>query len=651
MTTEVNSKAIQMRSLLSELLTNYLWVWQDRIRQVFELLPTYEGHPNRAAQDLSIAQAEILSEDAIFMARLREAVSLQQGYLAAAEKEKRIAYFSAEFGVHETLPIYSGGLGVLAGDHIKSASDINLPLVAIGLMYRQGYFNQSLNDAGWQVERYTDLNMDLTCMHLVLDGSGNPLILSVPVEERQVKVRIWVAPVGRTPLYLLDTNLEENLEVDRWITGHLYGGDQDTRIKQEIVLGIGGVRLLSALGLPIEVFHMNEGHAAFLTLELLNQKMHTGVALEQAKVEIAKKCVFTTHTPVPAGHDAFEFEMVVRCLDHYRSSELGIPQSELLFLGGRGRFSMTELALNLSRSANAVAMKHGEVSQRMFPHRQISYVTNGIHHLTWVSPEMTQLLDETLPGWREEPKVLAGADQLPNAPLANAHSQAKKRLTHFINVHVSNIGFDPGVLTIGFARRFATYKRGDLIVRAIDKLPKEFSQRIQLVFAGKSHPRDDGGKGYIQKIHKLQEEHRIRLVFLENYDMSVARMLISGVDIWMNTPRRPLEASGTSGMKASLNGIPNLSVLDGWWVEGYNGKNGWAVGEHYDGSTDEDEYDAQSIAHFLSEQIIDEFYNNSTGWLNRMKASVATAAIFNTHRMVSEYAEKIYQLPVLVAKA
>jgi glycogen phosphorylase len=295
-------------------------------------------------------------------------------------------------------------------------------------------------------------------------------------------------------------------------------------------------------------------------------------------------------------------------------------------------------------------MKHGEVSQRMFPHRQISYVTNGIHHLTWVSPEMTQLLDETLPGWREEPKILAGADQLPNAPLASAHSQAKKRLTHFINVHVSDISFDPGVLTIGFARRFATYKRGDLIVRAIDKLPKEFSQRIQLVFAGKSHPRDDGGKGYIQKIHKLQEEHRIRLVFLENYDMSVARMLISGVDIWMNTPRRPLEASGTSGMKASLNGIPNLSVLDGWWVEGYNGKNGWAVGEHYDGSTDEDEYDAQSIAHFLSEQIIDEFYNNSTGWLNRMKASVATAAIFNTHRMVSEYAEKIYQLPALVAK-
>lgn len=649
MNSEVGSKSMQTRSLLSELLTNYLWVWQDKLQQVFDLLPTYHGQPNQAVQDLSETQLESLSDNALFMARLREAIELQRSYLAMQPEVKRIAYFSAEFGIHETLPIYSGGLGVLAGDHVKSASDLNLPLVAVGLMYRQGYFNQSLNGEGWQVERYTDLNMALTCLSPVLDAEGNPLQITVPIEDRQVHVRVWLAPVGRTRLYLLDTNVPENLEVDRWITGHLYGGDQDTRIKQEVVLGIGGARMLRALGLPIEVYHMNEGHAAFLTLELLAEKIQAGLEYRQATNEIVQSCVFTTHTPVPAGHDAFAHDLLLRVLDRFRNDALGISQFELLVMGGRGRFSMTELALNLSRSANAVAMKHGEVSQRMFPHRNITYVTNGIHHLTWVSPEMTRLLDEAIPGWRADPRLLAGADQLPEAGLRAAHAQAKTRLVQFVNGHEHGIDFDPNLLTIGFARRFATYKRGDLIVRAIDKLPVEAGQRIQLVFAGKSHPRDDGGKQYIQKIHDLMEERRIRLVFLENYDMSVARTLVSGVDIWMNTPRRPLEASGTSGMKASLNGIPNLSVLDGWWVEGYNGANGWAVGKDYDGMTDEDEYDAASIAQLLSEQILDEYYGNPAAWLNRMKASVATAAFFNTHRMVEQYLEKIYRLPVGVS--
>lgn len=649
MNTQVDT--VQTLTLLRELLTNYLWVWQDKIQAVFEALPTYTGHPNRAVADLTEQQIDGLSRDALFMARLKEAIDLQHGYLASAPARRRIAYFSAEFGIHETLPIYSGGLGVLAGDHVKSASDLELPLVAVGLMYRQGYFNQQLNADGWQVERYTDLNMDLTCLSMQLDKQGEPLMVQVPIEDRMVSARIWIAQVGRTPLYLLDTNVPENNEIDRWITGHLYGGDQDTRIKQEIVLGIGGVRLLTALELPIETFHMNEGHAAFLTLELLAQKFESGLNYELAKSAITNSCVFTTHTPVPAGHDAFSHELLLRCLDRFRQDALGISQFELLVLGGRGRFSMTELALNLSRSTNAVAKKHGEVSQRMFTYRKITYVTNGIHHLTWASPEMAQLLDESLSEWRTNPDVFKDADRLDDAALSAAHDQAKKRLVSFINGHDHGVDFEEPILTIGFARRFATYKRGDLIVRALDRMPNEASQRIQLVFAGKSHPRDDGGKQYIQKISNLMAERRTRLVFLENYDMSIARLLISGVDIWMNTPRRPLEASGTSGMKASLNGIPNLSVLDGWWCEGYNGKNGWAVGEDYDGTTDEDEYDAQSIARLLSEQILDEFYTNRAAWMRRMKASVATTAFFNTHRMVNQYAAEIYQLVPVEAKA
>jgi len=649
MNMDVQSKTLQTRSLLGELLTNYLWVWQDRIQQVFEVLPTYQGHPNQAVHALSEAQLSTLGNDALFMARLREAIELQRSYLALRHEGRRIAYFSAEFGIHETLPIYSGGLGVLAGDHVKSASDLNLPMVAIGLMYRQGYFNQQLGKDGWQIERYTDLNMELTCLSLVHDAQGRPLRLQVPIEDRQVQVRVWLAPVGRTPLYLLDTNLPENSEIDRWITGHLYGGDQDTRIKQEVVLGIGGVRLLTALGYPIEVFHMNEGHAAFLTLELLAQKLRTGMGYKQAADEISESCVFTTHTPVPAGHDAFSHELLLRVLDRYRHDELGISQFELLLMGGRGRFSMTELALNLSRSTNAVAKRHGEVSRRMFPHRAISHVTNGIHHLTWASPQLAPIFDELLPGWRQEPAVFAGAtEKLPDDLLRSAHTQAKVRLIEYVNTHAHGIDLEPGLLTIGFARRFATYKRGDLIVQAIDKLPPEVGARIQLVFAGKSHPRDDGGKQYIQKIHSLMQEKRTRLVFLENYDMSAARMLVTGVDIWMNTPRRPLEASGTSGMKAALNGIPHLSVLDGWWVEGYNGRNGWAVGEDYDGSVDEDEYDSASIAQLLSEQILDEFYGRPADWTQRMKEAVATAAFFNTHRMVEQYSEQIYRLPALV---
>lgn len=649
MNTEVSDKVLQVRTQLRELLSNYLWVWQDKLQQVFESLPTYKGHPNRAVAELHQAQLAALSEDSLFTGRLGEAINFQRRYLASAGG-REIAYFSAELGIHETLPIYSGGLGVLAGDHVKSASDLNVPLVAIGLMYRQGYFNQQLNEEGWQVERYNDLNIDLTCLRPVLGKDGQPLLITIPIEERQVYARAWLARVGRTPLYLLDTNVEQNDEMDRWITGHLYGGDQDTRIKQEVLLGIGGVRLLDALGYRISIFHMNEGHAAFLTLELIRQRMQAGSNYVLARGEIARCCVFTTHTPVPAGHDAFAHELLSQVLEPYRRDELRISQFDLLALGGRGRFSMTELALNLSGSANAVALRHEEVSQRMFPYRQITHVTNGIHHLSWVSPDIARVLDGSIPGWREQPTLLAQAHSLDSEALRAAHARAKSRLVEFINGHDHGIDFQENLLTIGFARRFATYKRGDLIVKAIDKLPPEVGDRIQLVFAGKSHPRDNGGKEYIQKIVELMSEKRIRLVFLENYDMSVARMLVSGVDIWMNTPRRPLEASGTSGMKAALNGVPNLSVLDGWWVEGYNRKNGWAVGEDFvEGNPDEDEFDAASIAQLLSEQILDEFYGRPAEWIERMKASVATASFFNTHRMVSQYVEQIYKLPFVAA--
>lgn len=627
---------------LRGLLGNYYWCWNESIAGLFATLPTFRDSPHAALASLSGDQRQRL-ETLEWQDRLKAAEIEQQAYLDGAAKRRTIAYFSAEFGIHETLPIYSGGLGVLAGDHVKAASDLALPMVAVGLLYRRGYFRQMIDPAGWQREQYPALRPELAGLKPQLTADGAPLLIRVPMGDHEVSARIWRADVGRIPLLLLDTDVEENGEVDHWITAHLYGGDQDTRIRQEIVLGIGGVRALRALGFDeIETYHLNEGHAAFLGLELTSEAVGRGLSFAQACAAVHDQCVFTTHTPVPAGHDAFAHELVLRYLDQYRLASLGCSTDEMLTLGGWGVFSMTELALHLSRSANGVSQKHGEVSRTMFPNHAVSAVTNGVHHLTWTARPLKQLYDHYLPGWRSDPSRLAAAEELPLPAVRMAHEECKSRLVAYINSEHPEAGFDADTLTIGFARRFATYKRGTLIFRDSLRLARLAGRRLQLVYAGKAHPRDDTGKSYIQAIIRAMHDCPVRAVFLEDYDMGLAPIMVSGVDVWLNNPRRPLEASGTSGMKALLNGVPNLSVLDGWWLEGYDGTNGWAIGQDYQPGQDEDEYDANSLYQLLEEAIIPEYYQRPDAWLERMRRAIATAPRFSAHRMVSEYVDGIY---------
>jgi starch phosphorylase len=635
---------------LRALLANYYWCWDEQIEAVFAALPTFRGSPYAAVASLSAEQRRRLETDE-WRARVDAARARQRAYLATRPATRSVAYFSAEFGIHETLPIYSGGLGVLAGDHIKSASDLVLPLVAIGLLYRRGYFRQVIDPSGWQREEYPELREERTGLQPELTADGAPLIVAVPMGSHDVAVRVWRADIGRVPLYLLDTNLPENNEVDRWITAHLYGGDQDTRIRQEIVLGIGGVRALRALGYTgIETYHMNEGHAAFLALELVRELVAGGDRFATACARVREQCVFTTHTPVPAGHDAFPHELVLRYLGRYREQDLRCSEQELLRLGGWGAFSMTELALELSRRANGVSELHGKISRMMFPGREITSITNGVHHLTWASTPFKRLYDQHLPGWRADPARLALAERLPANEVRAAHDETKAQLIAAINAEHPEAAFDADTLTIGFARRFATYKRGTLIFRDSLRLARLAGRRLQLVYAGKAHPRDDMGKSFIQAIIREMSNCPVRAVFLEDYDMGLARQLVSGVDVWLNNPRRPLEASGTSGMKCLLNGIPNLSVRDGWWDEGYDGTNGWAIGEGFAGG-DEDEYDANSLYQLLETAVMPEYYEHPDAWAQRMRRAIATAARFTAQRMVDEYARSIYHYSQASIKA
>ncbi|MCC6629262.1 MAG: alpha-glucan family phosphorylase [Chloroflexi bacterium] len=632
-----------MHAGLRALLSNYYWCWDEAIGEVFADLPTFHGSPYAALASLTAEQRRRLETPA-WQEKVDTARARQRAYLAGRPEQRTIAYFSAEFGVTETLPIYSGGLGVLAGDHIKAASDLGLPLVAVGLLYRRGYFRQVIDPAGWQREEYPELREERTGLQPELTDDGSPVIVTVPMGDHDVAVRVWRADIGRVPLYLLDTRVEQNADIDHWITAHLYGGDQDTRIRQEIVLGIGGVRALRELGYDaLATYHMNEGHAAFLALELIRERIAGGLDFAAASALVREQCVFTTHTPVPAGHDAFPRELVLRYLGLYRERMLGCSEFELLTLGGWGAFSMTELALHLARSANGVSRKHGEVSQAMFPGRNIGSITNGVHHLTWTAVPFRRLYDQYLPGWRQEPDRLREAERLPGDAVRMAHDETKTRLIAYINEHHPESAFDPDTLTIGFARRFATYKRGTLLFRDAERLARVAGRRLQLVFAGKAHPRDDLGKTFIQSIIREIGQGPVRAVFLKDYDIRLGRLLTSGVDVWLNNPRRPLEASGTSGMKCLLNGIPNLSVLDGWWLEGYDATNGWAIGADYAGG-DEDEHDAESLYTLLEMAVIPEYYAGDEAWLRRMRRAIVTAADFTAQRMVSEYATDVYHV-------
>lgn len=602
----------------------------------------------------------------------------------------KIAYFSAEFGLHESLPIYSGGLGILAGDHLKSASELGIPLVAVGLLYQQGYFRQYLNADGWQQERYPENDFYTMPCELQRDTAGRAITVAVEYPGRTVQAQIWKVQVGRVPLYLLDTNTPQNNVEDRQITAQLYGGDQDMRIRQELLLGIGGLRAIRALGIEPNVCHMNEGHSAFLAIELLGTLMEkNSVDFDTAREIVAAGCVFTTHTPVEAGNDMFPPYLVDSYLDPFYR-KLKLDREQFLGLGRQNPadkgepFCMTVLALRLANHANGVSKLHGKVARKMWKNIwpglpeadvPIRSITNGVHTRSFLCSEVSLLYDRYLgPQWRDRPadhSLWQKVEHIPDAELWRTHERRRERLVAFArkrlaqqlrarNAALSDIAFaeevlDPDTLTIGFARRFATYKRGNLIMRdlkRISNIVNSTDRPVQFIFAGKAHPKDHGGKELIAQIYQVAraDEFKRRIVFIEDYDINVARYMVQGVDVWLNNPRRPLEASGTSGMKVPVNGGLNMSILDGWWCEGVGKENGWAIGsgEEYSDLNAQDDIESRAIYDLIEKQVVPMFYSRSHDglpreWIHWMKRSMMTVCpVFNTNRMVQEYAEKFY---------
>lgn len=602
-----------------------------------------------------------------------------------------IAYFSAEYGIHECLPMYSGGLGVLAGDHLKSSSELGIPLVGIGLCYRLGYFHQYLNYDGWQQERLPEIDFFNLPASLMTDEKGELLLIPVEMPGRTVYAQVWGLTIGKVHLYLLDTNIDANAPADREITDQLYGGDNDMRIRQEILLGIGGVRALKALGLDITVYHINEGHAAFLSLERIRMAMEEHkLSFDEAREFVTATTIFTTHTPVPAGNDRFPPDMIDGYFrDYYQ--KMGLSREQFLSLGRENpddkkeEFCMTVLAIKMAAFCNGVSRLHGKVSRAMWrriwpslPVHEvpIEHITNGVQTLSWTSDEMMRLYNRYLgPRWIDNPadsSIWDNIDRIPDSELWRCRERQRESLVAFTRrkleeqlherglppkeVETARSVLDPDVLTVGFARRFATYKRATLILRDTERLEKLLNDRerpMQIIFAGKAHPRDHMGKELIRQIIHLASDERFRrrLVFLEDYDLSIARYLVQGVDVWLNTPIRPKEASGTSGMKVVPNGGINISVLDGWWDEAYNKENGWAIGagEEYEDLAYQDEVESLSLYNLLEKEVKHAFYNRGLDgipreWLAKMRESMKSiASIFNTNRMVRDYTEKYYR--------
>lgn len=561
-------------------------------------------------------------------------------------KEPQIAYFSMEIGIRREMPTYSGGLGILAGDTIKSASDLKLPMVAVTLVSRKGYFRQELDGRGRQAEWPEEWEMS-KFMELL------PERVTVGIEGRDVHVRAWLYEVksmtgGRVPVFFLDADMEENRPEDREITAHLYGGDKAYRLKQEIVLGVGGVRMLRRLGFIIKKYHMNEGHASLLALELLKEyKRDIEEVWDERLVWDTEKvkdlCVFTTHTPVEAGHDKFPYDLVLRVLGE------PIPLDVLKDLAGKDHMNMTLLALNLSKYVNGVAKKHGEVSQNMFPGYEIHAITNGVHSFTWTCESFKRIYDKYLPGWANEPELFVRIGRIPDNEIWEAHMEAKKNLMGFVKAE-AGVEMDAEILTMGFARRSTAYKRADLLFTDIDRLVNIGKGRLQLIYAGKAHPMDDKGKWLIEKIFVIKEKLRdsIKIAYLPNYNMDMALKLVSGVDVWLNTPLRPLEASGTSGMKATHNGVPNFSVLDGWWIEGHiEGYTGWSIGPlpagNHISDSSMDARDADDLYNKLENVIMPMYYNDRHTWIRMMQNAIGKDAYyFNSHRMMRRYVTEAY---------
>ena len=691
---------------LFEIGNNLWWSWNTDYLKLFkkidiDLWDRVDKNPMKFLKLVSQERLEEASKNVDFLKTYDEVKANFENYMKSKNtwfsknysenKNDLIAYFSAEYGLDRILSIYSGGLGMLSGDHLKTASDLGLPFVAVGLLYRKGFFNQKISGDGKQIEEYPIADIDSLPMETVTDEEGKELTVSVKMPKGEILLRVWKLNIGRIKLYLLDSDLNENPAEYRGITSTLYGGNQETRIQQEIVLGMAGVRLLAKLGLEPTVYHMNEGHSSFLILELMkNFIKEKKVSIEIAKEIVSSKTVFTTHTPVPAGNDIFPVALVEKYFDKYWK-ELGIEKEEFLKLGmkpdddpEKDGFNMGILALKFSGRKNGVSKLHGAVSRELFadvwPHiapneSPIDYVTNGIHTCTWLAPGMKRLYNKYLkPYWQDDIQnddTWKGIYNIPDEELWKAHQErkeklfevAKKNITTRLrrsNYHYGDInrileGFNPNALTIGFSRRFATYKRATLIFRDIERLTQILNNEqrpVQIIFAGKAHPSDQAGKDLIKYIHEIsmKPQFKGKIFLLENYSMANSKYLISGVDVWLNTPRRPMEASGTSGQKASVNGVINFSVLDGWWAEGYNQKNGWIIGSNaeYNSYDEQDNADSQSLYNTLENRIIPLYYErNEKGipekWIETMKHSIAsTGGKYSTARMLVDYTSKFY---------
>src|SRR5712691_2160389 len=692
-------------SRLYELAYNLWWSWHPEARALYKTLDPdlWEevGHnPVRILSEVRPARLEEVASSADYLQSYDSVFSDFDAYMHPRANEtwfsrtypelihSTIAYFSAEFGLHESLPIYSGGLGILSGDHCKEASDLGLPFVGVGFLYPQGYFQQRITRDGTQEALYDKLHFSEAPAIPACDADGNEIMISVDLPGRRIHAKVWKLQVGRIPLYLMDTDVAPNAPHDRELLARLYGGDREMRISQEIVLGIGGVRTLRALGITPAAWHLNEGHAAFLSLERCRELVASGLSFFEAREAVAANSLFTTHTPVPAGNDTFGYDLIDKYFGSYWT-QLGLTREQFLEVaredqGWGPTYGMTVLALHLTGQHNGVSALHGDVSRRMWQFLwpgvdadevPIDFITNGVHTPSWISPEMNALfkryMGEDWESYEDESDFWKRITEIPDEELWKTHLQRKEALIEYVRhrlkqqhlrlgegaVQIAEFEhmLAPNALFIGFARRFAPYKRATLIFRDIDRLRRILDnpeRPVQIIFAGKAHPADEPGKALIEQVYRLSRSDAFKgkIIFLENYDIDMARYLVSGTDLWLNNPIRPHEASGTSGQKAALNGQPNCSILDGWWAEGFNGKNGWAIGEEreYHDPNVQDEAESLALYSLIEEEIAPTYYNRGAdgiphAWVALMKEAIRTCApAFSMRRMVKEYTRRFY---------
>lgn len=684
---------------LRDLAYNLWWSWHPEAQDLYcqvdpDLWELVYHNPVSFLREVRQRKLDDAASDAAYLKRFDSVMADLDAYMARKDTwfanhypdttGELIAYFSAEFGIHESLPIYSGGLGILSGDHLKEASDMALPFVAVGFIYPQGYFRQRLDHSGWQFAEYQKLDFANVPAVPARTPDGKEVVIEVDLPGRTIYAKVYRFQVGRIELLLMDTDIHPNSPQDRELSARLYGGDQEMRVSQEIVLGIGGVRALRKLGYTPTVWHMNEGHSAFLVLELVREMVAQGKPFADAVREVQARCVFTTHTPVPAGNDAFPLPLMEKFFWSYWR-QLGLSRDEFMNLALQEQswgatFAMTALALRMSNHHNGVSKLHGHVARGMwqwlYPGKSVDevpiiHVTNGVHSASWLAPEMRELynvvLGEDWEDYLDNPELWTKLAETPAEVLWKVRRNVKHRLIAFARERTrqrfEKLGQPPvvwpvleeDIFTIGFARRFATYKRATLLFKDMGRLKAMLhssNRPLQIIFAGKAHPKDDPGKHFIQHVYQMsqQSDLAIRILFLEEYDIAMGRMLTQGVDLWLNTPRRPYEASGTSGQKASLNGVPNLSILDGWWPEAFNGKNGWKIGEEheYNNADEQDWNDAVSLYTTLENEILPLYYNRDAfgvpvEWINVCKEAIMTIApMFSMRRMLTDYLSELY---------